>query len=89
MKKSKGIAYALWLIVGLFGGHKFYLGKVGEGLLMLFTAGGLGIWWFVNMFTLSQEVDKYNRMFNRYSGYKNINNNNNNIVVNVNNSNNG
>ena len=83
MKKSKGIAYVLWLIVGLFGGHKFYLGKVGEGLLMLFTAGGFGIWWFINMFTLGNEVDIYNLRWNGMSN--NNNNNNNNIVVNVNN----
>lgn len=24
--------------------HRFYLGKIGTGLLMLFTLGGLGIW---------------------------------------------
>ena len=26
------------------GVHRFYLGKIGTGLLMLFTLGGLGIW---------------------------------------------
>ena len=26
------------------GAHRFYLGKIGTGLVMLFTLGGLGVW---------------------------------------------
>jgi TM2 domain-containing membrane protein YozV len=33
-------AYFFWVN----GVHRFYLGKIGTGLLMLFTLGGLGIW---------------------------------------------
>jgi len=32
-----------WFL-GVFGAHRFYLGKIGTGLAMLFTLGGLGIW---------------------------------------------
>ena len=34
-----------------FGGlgiHRFYVGKVGTGILMIVTAGGLGIWVIVD-----------------------------------------
>lgn len=36
-------------ILGIFGVHRFYLGKVGTGVLMLLTAGGLGIWYLVDL----------------------------------------
>ncbi|MBI2847207.1 MAG: TM2 domain-containing protein [Chloroflexi bacterium] len=30
--------------LGALGVHRFYLGKIGTGILMLVTLGGLGIW---------------------------------------------
>jgi TM2 domain-containing membrane protein YozV len=43
--KSRGIALALATVIGPFGGHRFYVGKIGTGLLQLVTFGGMGIWW--------------------------------------------
>ncbi len=37
-------AFLLCFMLGVFGAHRFYVGKVGTGLLQLFTLGGLGIW---------------------------------------------
>jgi hypothetical protein len=47
--KSRGIAFILALVLGVFGAHRFYVGKVGTGLLMVVTIGGLGIWYLYDV----------------------------------------
>ena len=60
--KSKGTAYFLWLIsfFGWFGFHRFYLGKVGTGILWIITFGVFGIGALIDLFTLGGQVDQYN-----------------------------
>lgn len=60
--KSKGIAYLLWLlsIFGWLGFHRFYLGKIGTGILWILTGGVLGIGSLIDLFTLGSKVDLYN-----------------------------
>lgn len=41
-------AAILCFLFGVLGVHRFYVGKVGTGLLQLFTLGGLGIWAFID-----------------------------------------
>ncbi|HTM64078.1 MAG TPA: DUF4864 domain-containing protein [Gammaproteobacteria bacterium] len=47
--KSGVTTLLLCLFLGSFGAHRFYVGKVKTGLLMLVTAGGLGIWTLVDL----------------------------------------
>lgn len=58
--KSKLAAYLLWFFLGIFSMHRFYLGKVGSGILYLLTGQLLGIGWVVDLFLLSGMVDNYN-----------------------------
>jgi hypothetical protein len=47
--KSRGIAFILAIVLGVFGAHRFYVGKIGSGILMLCTVGGLGIWYLYDV----------------------------------------
>ena len=47
--KSRIIALLLCIILGEFGIHRFYVGKIGTGLLYLFTAGLCGIGWIIDI----------------------------------------
>jgi uncharacterized RDD family membrane protein YckC len=46
--KSKSTAFLLCYFLGIFGAHRFYVGRLKTGLLMLLTLGGLLIWWLVD-----------------------------------------
>jgi TM2 domain-containing membrane protein YozV len=41
-------AFLLCFFLGWTGAHRFYVGKIGTGILMLFTAGLLGVLWLID-----------------------------------------
>lgn len=50
---KSGIACLLFLLLlSLLGIHRFYVGKVGTGILFLITFGGLGLWWLIDLILL-------------------------------------
>ncbi len=55
---SAGLGYGLWCagLVGACGIHRFYVGKVGTGLLWLLTFGLLGIGQIFDLFTMRSLV---------------------------------
>jgi TM2 domain-containing membrane protein YozV len=46
--KSRLVVTLLAFFLGGLGVHRFYLGKIGTGIAMILTAGGLGIWALVD-----------------------------------------
>lgn len=57
-RKSTGLAYLLWFIIGL---HYVYLGKLGWQIFYWLTFGGFLIWMFIDIFRMPSMVRNYNR----------------------------
>lgn len=55
------IAWILQTFGGILGLHRFYLGRVGSGLLWLFTGGLFGVGWAIDFWMLNEMVDAENR----------------------------
>lgn len=50
--KNYWLTLVLVVAVGVVGGHRFYTGKVGTGILFLLSGGLLGIGWVIDIFTV-------------------------------------
>ena len=46
---SRSVALGFAVLLGVFGAHRFYTGRIGSAFAMLLTLGGLGIWWLVDV----------------------------------------
>ena len=51
--KSRLVALLLAWFFGVIGVHRFYVGKIGSGVAMIFTLGGLGIWTLVDIIMIA------------------------------------
>ncbi len=62
-RKSRWVALFLCFFLGGIGIHKFYLGKVGMGVLYMFTGGLVGIGWLIDLIVilLGGARDKWGR----------------------------
>jgi TM2 domain-containing membrane protein YozV len=62
-------AFLLCLFFGVLGVHRFYVGKIGTGILQLFTLGGLGIWALIDfiMIIVGAFTDKEGNKINEWT----------------------
>ena len=54
------VAWVLLAFLGLFGLHRFYMGKWITGIIYLFTAGLLGIGYLYDLWTLNDQITMVN-----------------------------
>lgn len=47
--KSRAAVCLLAFFFGILGIHRFYVGKIGTGILQIITLGGLGIWALIDL----------------------------------------
>lgn len=54
------LAWVFLTFLGMFGIHRFYLGKVWTGLLWLLSGGLFGLGYLYDLWTLNGQIDEAN-----------------------------
>ena len=57
--KNKWVALIIWWFFGYIGGHKFYEGKIGMGILYFLTFGLFGIGYVIDFWALLFKSNPY------------------------------
>ena len=47
--RSRSVTLALAAVLGVFGAHRFYTGRIASGILQAVTLGGGGLWWLYDL----------------------------------------
>ncbi len=62
-ERGYGLTLILCFFMGFLGVHRFYVGKMKTGLVMLLTLGGLGVWVIVDLVMIAlgsfEDADGY------------------------------
>ncbi|MFK8041766.1 TM2 domain-containing protein [Congregibacter sp.] len=58
--KRRQVAWILWALTGLLGGHRFYLDRPATALAMAVTAGGGLLWWIIDAFYMTTMLRSFN-----------------------------
>ena len=55
------LAWVLLVLLGIFGAHRFYQGKILSGVLYLLTVGVFGLGIIYDLFTLNEQIAEANK----------------------------
>lgn len=58
--KDMLVAYLIWIFIGVFGGHRFYLNRPVSGIFFFLTFGFLGLGWLVDAALIPGMVEHCN-----------------------------
>jgi TM2 domain-containing membrane protein YozV len=62
-KIDYNLTWILLGFLGVFGVHRFYMGKIFTGIIYFFTAGLFGVGWLYDLWTLNQQINEVNKTY--------------------------